>query len=169
MTIKGYFSLFWMTETTDTEDTITTNKIEFDGDANTPDNKSGLISFRTTPKKTDTSNPAPFQEIARKPDTGFSGLRYILNVYFDEQIGQAKAIATLRDWSIVDNTIPQKFREGRIGLRNNYRPEFNLTPDNTAGFKIISFDIDQNIAFNSVVKGIIILEFSGDPLKLGAT
>ena len=168
MTTHGKLSIFRMTDTTDTEDNITDDKVEFDDDAAVPDNRSGLVSFTPVLSRTSTDNPAPFQEIARKPDTGFAGNRYSLNVFFDESDGnRALAIAKLRDFETQQNFIKGKFREGRIGLRNDYRPEFNVIPDNTAGYKLISFELTQELLHHTIIYGTIILEFSGDASRLG--
>lgn len=161
MVTHGKFSIYRMTEIADTEDTILTDKIEFDGDAMVPDGRTGIVSFRPIISRTQTQNPAPFLEIARKPDTGFEGVRYAITVLFDESAGRAGAIAKLSEWLQSPNSIRGKFKEGRFGIRNDYRPEFNLLPDNNQGYKIVNFDLTQDLTIQSLFKGVIILELSG--------
>ena len=167
MVERGKLTIFRMTDTTDTENNISADKVEFDGDAQIPDSRSGTVSFSPVMSRTPTENPAPFQEIARKPDTGFSGNRYTLQVFFDEEFGKSLAIAKIRDWHSEENAIKGKFKEGRFGIRNDYRPEYDLTPNNDAGYKLIHFETTQELVFHKMVRGTIVLEFSGDPSQLG--
>lgn len=164
----GKFVIFRMTNSGDRENNISTDKVEFDGDAQVPDGKSGLVSFSPVISRNPTENPAPFQQVARKPDTGFSGNRYTLHVVFDESDGNsAGAIAKIRDWMSEDNFVRSTFREGRFGIRNDYRPEFNLTPNNDAGYKLLHFETSQDLLHHTIVRGVIILEFSGSADRLG--
>lgn len=162
----GKFVIFRVTDENDDEDNVT-DKIEFDGDASVPDGKGGLISFNPVMSRTPTENPAPFQQVSRKPDTGFGGNRYTINVVFDESDGnRAGGIAKLRDWLAEDNA-SSVFREGRFGIRNDYRPEFNLTPRNDAGYKLIHFDTSQELVYRTITHAVIILEFSGSAGRVG--
>ena len=167
MVERGKLAIFRMTNTTDTESNISADKVEFDEGAMIPDSRSGIVSFSPVMSRTPTENPAPFQEIARKPDTGFGGNRYTIQVFFDEEFGNSSAIAKIRDWHSEENAIKGKFKEGRFGIRNDYRPEYNLTPNNDAGYKLIHFETSQELLHRTMVRGTIILEFSGDPLQLG--
>ena len=167
--MAGKFAIFRMTNSTDTEDSITEDKIEFDSGAQVPDARSGIISFTPVMSRTQTENPAPFLQVARRPDTGFSGMRYTINVLFDETGGTAGGIAKLRDWMSEDNFVRATFNEGRFGIRNDYRPEFNIKPDNTAGYKLVHFETSQELLHHKIVKAVIILEFSGAAERLGET
>ena len=164
MATHGKLVIFRMSDTTDTEDNITADKVEFDDDAVIPDGRSGVVSFNPIISRTSTENPAPFEEFARKPDTGFAGNRYTLNVFFDESDGnRAEAIEKIKEWITQENSEKGKFKEGRFGIRNDYRPEFNLTPDNTKGYKILTFDINQDLLHHTIVRATIVLELSGVP------
>ena len=164
MATHGRFVIFRMSDTADTEDSITTDKVEFDGDAQVPDGRSGLVSFNPILSRTTTENPAPFEQFARKPDTGFAGTRYTCQVFFDESDGSsAEAIEKIAEWMRQDNAIKGKFKNGRFGVRNDYRPEFDLLPDNTKGYKFVSFDINQELLHHTLVRGTIVLELSGVP------
>lgn len=166
MAVNGKLCIFRMTNTTDTENTITADKLEFDEGALIPDAKAGIQSFNPSMSRFQTDNPIPYQNKTNKPDTGFSGTRYQLNIFFNESDGLAGGVNILKKWYKEDNAITKKFRHGRFGIRNDYRPEFNLIPDNTAGYKLVHYDLFQDLAINHLVPGVIILEFSGDASKL---
>ena len=165
MVIHGKFAIFRCTEAGDNEDNVI-DKIEFEGTASLPDNQSKLVSFNTLMSRTETQNAVPFQEIARKPDTGFSGTRYTIRAFFDESLDEARGIETLVNWYSEPNAIAQLYRNGRFGIRNDYRPEMDLTPNNDAGYKLVHLDIAQDLKVSRVVLATIILEFSGDPGRL---
>ena len=167
MAVNGEICIFRMTASTDTETTITKDKVEFDGDAAVPDGRAGITSYSPVMSRGQTDNPAPFLEQNRKPDVGFSGLRYTLDVTFDESDGTSGAIGKLRDWYAQGNDIKGVFREGRFGLRNNYRQEFDLVPSGDAGYKLAHFEISHDLLNKRLSRGIIVLEFSGDPAELG--
>ena len=167
--MAGNFALFRCTNADDIESTDADERIEFDGNAATPNDQCKIISFYPSMKRRQTDNPAPFMELNRKPDTGFVGNTYIINVIFKEfGADKNEAIARLRNWAREDNFVRGDYRNGRFGLRNDYRPEFNLTtPNDMAGYKIQSVDIEQDLQHKNIVKCQIIMEFSGDPSKLG--
>ena len=48
-------------------------------------------------------------------------------------------------------------------MRNDYRPEYNLTPDNYAGYKIISFEVTNFVDIPYFIKAKLILQYSGAP------
>ncbi len=164
--MPGKIAIFRMTDTTDREATITADKIEMVGGV-TPDNRTEVISFTPVMTRTPAEVPAPFLDEARKPDTGFAGNRYTLQLFFDESLGTAASIEKLRDWFINSNSIKAKFKNGRFGIRNDYRPEFDLVPNNDAGYKLVHFEIMQDLAIPTLFRGTVILEFSGDPARLG--
>ena len=166
---KGEFALFRMPETgTHTEDTITTDKIECDGDAEVPDSRCGLISIRPVLDRFKSTQAAPFVDEVTRQDTGFSGIMYEITLFFNEEDGDAAgAIAKLVEWFSERNTVRGKYQHGRIGIRNNYRPEYNLVPNADAGFKVVRFDYFQELKIQYHSRGTVYLEFSGDPKELG--
>ena len=164
--MAGEVCIFRMTNTTDTEATITTDKIEFTEGA-VPDNRAIVTSFEPEMSRTQTSNSAPFLDEARKPDTGYSGNRYLFELFFNEEGGAAGAIQKIRDWMKEENALKGKFPQGRFGIRNDQRPEFNLTPTRTTGYKIIYFKLTQDMLYPIYPTATLILEMSGDPVSLG--
>lgn len=166
MAVHGNVSLFRMpvnADSTTNENSILTDKIEMEGDAEIPDNTCKFKTFKPIMSRFKTSNPAPFSEMIVKPDTGYSGTQYQLNVLFDERAGRSLAITKFRDWLAESNTVRGKFRHGRIGVRNNYRPEFDLTPNNGSGYKLVYFELFQDLAVNYLIPGLAILEHGGEP------
>ena len=164
MTTHGELAIFRMSLPTDTESSLT-DKIEFDTDAIVPDSRSKTVSIGGDDNRTDTKNPAPFLNMARVPDTGFDGNMYTLNLYFDERAGLAEGIKRIVQWQSRDNALPTIFKNGRFGIRNNYRPEHDLVPDNTAGYKLHKFNTFTDLRVSRVTFGTLILKFSGNPLK----
>ena len=132
---------------------------------NKPDNLMSLMTSQHIMERTRTNNPAPGQEEARKPDTGFGGITYTYNVYFEPG---ATAIQRLREWftekSIVRSSNP--LPHGRFGVRDTDHPEFDVHPAAGHGLKLTSFTLD--FVGNSFKRnGRIILEFSGDASMIG--
>ena len=140
-------------------------QVVFGGNSTT----ANIVSINAVMSRTPTANSAPAQNIARKPDTGFAGTQIILQVLFYEGDVTAPEIATLRNWYIQDGAIAGSFKNGRFGIKNDYRPEFNLDPGNGAGYKLVHFEVNQELKHNDFVPGTIILEFSGDPSELSST
>ena len=166
MAINGKIALFRMSHAADTETTLT-DKIEFSGDAVTPDTKSGIINFKPSISRRNPDNPLPHANDTDKQDTGYSGNTYTFTAFFNEENGRALGIERLRDWIREDQTTDEIFDHGRIGLRNNFRPEFNLTPNNESGYKIVHFELSQDLLVHTMVTAIIVLEHSGKPGSFG--
>ena len=156
------------------------NILEIEGDAELPDGNTWYTSCKGAMSRIDTRNPAPFAENTPRPDTGFDGLRVEMNLLFDERerkIGRtgnplsdtpdknnmAKGLALLRDWFREDNSIRGKYRHGRIGMRNDYRPEFNVVPDNYGGYKLVHLETDHDLDVPYYIRTTIILQYAGAP------
>ncbi len=167
-TTEGQFAIFRVTETGDTEATVT-DKIEVEGDADTPDGRTKLISFRPRLSRARNSNASPYTEEPKKPDTGLSDLMYEITLLIDESAGTAGAIKKLRNWFREAGTVRGKFKEGRFGIRNNYRPEFNLTPSLNAGYKFTDFDCLHDLGIRALFRVTLIMEFSGEITSLGGS
>ena len=135
--------------------------------ADLPDAKTGVETIGPSIKKHNPENPIPHGERADKPDTGFAGIRYPLNLVFHEDDGIiAKGIDILKTWAYEDSTIDGMFNEGTIGISNEFRPEYDLVPTATSGYQIKTFDVHMDMKFNTTTRATLILEFSGDPAAL---
>ena len=138
-----------------------------------PDERSKYRSIRIGGGRFDSRNPNPFAENTLRPDTGYSGTMVRMYLFFleedrivsadNENSKRAYGISRIRDWSRQDNTVRGLFRNGRIGLRNDYRPEFNVRPDNFGGYKIAHFDLDSESRINYHTRMELILQYSGAP------
>ena len=99
MATNGKFVLFWMPEedyvaqpgdeagATWTEDRIDSKykiEVEATSPADAPDSLTGLVSIKPMISRTRTVNPAPFSDEAKRPDTGFSGIRLECRLFFGE-------------------------------------------------------------------------------------
>ena len=152
------------------------NSIDFDfvdtdprtpSDIPAPDRNTKLISFQPMVGRFRSRNPAPFSDATVKQDVGFEGVRFHLIFLFDEQ-GLRDGVSAggrsnLRRWSIGRSTIRELYPHGTIGMRNDWSPEFDITPSATAGLKITSYQYSQEIGMPYLTQGEITLEFSGDP------
>ena len=165
MAVNGTVSIYKMTDTTDVENTIT-DKIEFDGNARVPDGGTGIVSYRVRLKRTETQNSAPLLEESRNPDVGFNGAMYVFNIFFDESVTSSNSIAKLVSWFQDANSVKQKFRQGRFGIRNNYENAFDMLPTNVYGLKFVDFDFEHDIAFN-IKRATITLQHSGEATGIG--
>ena len=189
MPTNSKFSIFWMpptkyqpsppaaADTLWTESDITRyNKIEIeriDPDASSfPDALTGLVSIEPIISRTRTKNAAPFSDESRMPDTGFSGVRLMVKLFFDEStihngiVQKSKAIQRLTYWYVNRNTKRGIWREGRLGIRCDYRDEFDLVPEYDSGYKLVEFRLMQELKYNPAPSGYLVLEHSGDPRKL---
>ena len=166
--------------------------IEMEGTAEFPDKYTKYISMKQVTKRFDTTNAAPYEEATARPDTGYHGTMLEMSLLFDEyermkdtrtevqkaadpptppiyvpdatgRHNRAKAIERLRDWEREDNSIRNKFRNGRIGLRNDFRPEWNVIPDRHGGYKIINFETFSSAEVPRWTTGYLTLQYSGYP------
>ena len=133
-----------------------------------PDKKSGIISTSCMMSRTQTDNAAPIQEESRKPDTGFQGLRITIQAVFDESDRKyALGLAILKRWMTEDNFVRGLYPNGRFGFRNDFQPEFNITPTVDAGLKLVRVNSTLDNMYFQLRTIEIILEQSGAADKIG--
>ena len=194
MAVHGEFCMFWMpskeksagvewTETLIHDD----YKIEAGEGAEAPNVKNsvadkdsfiGIASIKPMISRFRTANPAPYSEESKKPDTGFSGIRLEVRLLMREvQIytpqGQTsketirtRLISRLGRWFSEPNHLRGAFREGRIGVRIDARPEFNLVPKIDSGYKLTHFEVMHELKYAPTPTAYLILEHSGNPREL---
>ena len=101
-------------------------------DRDFPDNNTKLISFQPMVGRFRSRNPAPFSDATVKQDVGFEGTRFNVTILFNEQQLIDGQHALGRDvifrWAIERATVRELFPHGTIGMRNDWSPEFNITP-----------------------------------------
>ena len=144
-------------------------------------NNMHIKSYNVVIARTPTDNSAPNSEETRRPDTGFSGTRYVINAwcrgwYLVPGTGNTRTIkepedfATLVSWYRQKSRVRGKYRNNRFGIETQYAPSLNMAPDQTCtatrnrlGLKMISLEIFDDVMYN-VKRLVIILEQSGkDP------
>lgn len=168
MAINGTASIFRLTSSSINTETLTSDKVEFDGDHLIPDAKSFMLGTRPVFKVIDTDNPNPGnQDPVHAQDTGNAPFIIEFSGYFDEKAGDALGITSIRNWMRTFKVIKTDYPKGRFGFRNNIRPEFNVTPDATAGYKLIGFECDERYEFLGLVPFSFLLRFDGDFSRLG--
>ena len=155
---SGKVCIFRLTNSTDTtEAEIDTDKVELDEGSTV--NPARLISCNWGISRSQTDNDAPDQEIGRHPDVGFRGARVTLVLYFNPAVS---ALNKITQWMTEEGRVAGLYREGRFGLRNDYSPHLNLTPENFRGYKLLNFDAEVDIMYG-YTRGTLVLEFSGNP------
>ena len=139
-----------------------------DGEDLPTDQFVSLASYQIEDTRTQTMNPLPFEDEARKPDTGFSGTRYTLELVFQDMQseGTHSVITKIQKW-MREPQINDNYHEGKIGIKNDFERNYNLIPEELAGFKIVDFQLRHALNTPTIKRGTLVLEFSGDPAKIG--
>ena len=145
-------------------------------------NNMHIKSYNVVIARTPTDNSAPNSEETRRPDTGFSGTRYVIHAWcrgwylVPGGTGNARTImepadfATLVSWYRQKSRVRGAYRNNRFGIETQYAPSLNMAPDPTSsitrnrlGLKMISLEIFEDVMYN-VKRLVITLEQSGkDP------
>ena len=136
---NGIVGIYTVTNLGDTEDNDPL-RIEIDGDALLPDDKTHFVKMspRLGKRRTDQGNA--FSNQANNPDTGPVPPGLTLHLTFDERNGPSIAKIILRDKMF--DFPGGDFPRGRIGFRNDDDTTMNLIPSpgkSGAGYKIVSF------------------------------
>lgn len=145
MAINGTFSIFRFTSGGETETTIT-DKIEFNGDAATPDARSfiqnvkPILSLIGQENETpDSNNPSNLDE------TGLAFVGLEIRGYFKgNESTRPLAMREFRDWLKEGDQKTATYPHGRFGFRNNIDNEYDLAPSATSGYLLEYFDTDQD-------------------------
>jgi len=135
MAINGTFSIFRLTSTGQTETSIS-DKIEFNGDAVTPDARSFIQTVNPimsiigqendTP---DSNNPSHLDE------TGLAFVGLEIEGYFKaNDATRPFAPRSIRNWLKQGEQKNDDFPNGRFGWRNNIDNEFDLVPSADSGY-----------------------------------
>jgi len=146
------------------------NRIEIEGNASVPDAKTRITYMKPRLGKRRTDQGNSFSNNVNNPDTGPLPPQVEIGLIFDERTGTSLAKTKLRDkfFDLPNDAFPK----GRIGWRNDKDPTMNLVPSSGidgAGYKIISFEYDNQERFGGYIPGVLVLELGGksDKLKTG--
>ena len=157
----------------------------------TDENEEGckLLSFNCTLSRTETDNSAPYLQEARKPDTGFKGIRYTIQCLFlEDNSGLQKLI----DWytespDVINSSGENIRRNGRFSL--TYFRAATLTLDSNplnpptaatgrfrgldviskeeSGLRLVHMDYTDDVAYG-IQRATIILDHSGEASEIGS-
>ena len=184
MPVRGDACLYRMSDLGDTEDTIPdAQKVEFTGLLNganmlgglpgsptiprlaptAPDDRTSIVSITPEMGRIDTDNEQPFGEQNLRPDTGYHGTKYRLELLFNAMTGRALAIQRLRNWTYHDNASKPDFEHGLVGFRNDFMPEFDIHPTADMGYKILAFGPSLRTMHPTMISATLILWASGEP------
>lgn len=141
MAINGTISIFRLTSSGDTETSVS-DKVEFNGDATTPDAKSFIQTVKPimsiigqeneTP---DSNNPSHLDETG----LAFVGLE-ITGFFKANESTRPFAPRVFRNWLKQGDQKNTDFANGRFGFRNNIDNEFDLVPSSDSGYLLEHFD-----------------------------
>ena len=144
MAINGIISIFRFANPTDTETTIS-DKIEFNGDAATPDAKSFIKTVKPIMSIVGQENDTPdSNNPSHLDETGLAFVGLEITGYFkgNEPL-RPFAIRNIRNW-MKEAKKNDDFPEGRFGFRNNIDNEFDLVPSSTSGYILEHFECEFN-------------------------
>lgn len=170
MAINGEFSIVRFTNSTDTETAIS-DKLEFNGDALTPDARSKIqhvIPIFSVPAQEnetpDSNNPNSLDETG----LAFFGIE-ITGYFIGNESLSPLAIRLLRGWWKTDKKVPTDFEFGRFGFRNNKNNEFDLVPSASSGYVLEHFEVDLDYTTGNRFPFVIKLRFNGAIADLNST
>ena len=143
-------------------------RIEFDGDGDTPDARSHISNYKVIMSLVTQENPNPNTNNPNSlQDTGLAIVEYELTGYFDEKDGTASGIAYCRNW-LREAKTSASLPFGIFGIRNDVKPEFDLTPSADEGLILEHFECNEDYEFLGRVPFVIKLRYNGDITALGA-
>lgn len=162
--MAGDGAIFFMEALAETEALILANNpgrlVEFGRTATVPDARAMIARISSRKLRKSTMQPAPFNELVRKPDTGPGGTEVTLElVFFEAPPILAGAISRINEFMDATNT-NRIFRRGVIGLRLNRRPDLNVIPTAGKGYKITEFYAHTDLQY-SVTTATLKLESAG--------
>lgn len=168
MAINGTISIYRLTSTGQTE-TLISDKVEFNGDAVTPDARSFIQIIKPimsivgqendTP---DSNNPSLLDETGLQ----FVGLE-ITGYFKGNESARPIAIRSIRNWMKQTDKTNADFPFGRFGFRDDSGNEFDLVPSSSSGYIMDHFDYDDHKT-NKDIKFFIKLRFQGDITDLNS-
>jgi len=169
--MAGIVSIYRLDSNGQSESSVGNNKkIEFDGDAATPDAKSFIQTFKGTMSIIGQENPNPDSNNPNYIDeTGLAIVQVeITGIFKDLDTTRPLAIADMRDWLREEKT-NSSLPFGRFGIRNDQSPEYNLNPTDSSGYVLEHFEFEED--YGGKKGGVTFyckLRFQGDITELNA-
>jgi len=170
MAINGEHSIFRLSTSGISDETSTSDKIEFDGDAIIPDAKSHITGIHPIYRAVKTENPNPgSQDSSAGQDTGNAPFSLKLTGFIDKTSGSALAISSLFNvWQRQPKVIKTHYPKGRFGFRSDDVPYWNVTPGTTGGYRFVGIEYPYKPGITGQIPFILTLDFYGDMSLLGA-
>lgn len=122
----------------------------------------GIVSFRGPLDNRKPDIGSPDQQVQRKPDTGVFNFQVEIDIQINEKISDSEIEAKLIKFGLDGGqTVRGVFSKGRIGLRNDKNTLYNVVPNNTEGYKLISIRPSDNITYGGDKVVTVILQHVG--------
>jgi len=172
MAVNGTFSIFRLTLTgaANDEETDVSDKVEFDGDALTPDAKSHIQHVKPILSLIGQENTNPDSDNGNSIDeTGLAFVGLEITGFLDGNTSASPiAIRSIRNWFKSKDQKIAAYPHGRFGWRNNKNNEFDLTPSSTSGYVIEHFECDEDYESGNRFPFVIKLRFQGAVANLNS-
>lgn len=166
--MAGEHAIFRLTNGVSTTEAAVSDKVEFGDGAIVPDNKGRITSIRRVYQSIGTDNPNPgSQNSPNSQDTGNAPFVIEIRGHFDESQGATTSITNITNWEENPKVVKTLYPKGRFGFRSNLRPEMNVTPVATGGYRLDYVEMTHPIE-TPRTEFIIRLKFVGDMTIRGA-
>ena len=112
-------------------------------------------------------NPRVAGQINEVQDMGLQGIDVQITGQIRQSSSISKDLQNLVTWLQEDKTVQDGFPKGRVGLRMDDMPQFNVEPSLTYGFVLAQARIIREGEYKEKAGVVLTLRFSGDPTGLG--
>lgn len=162
------FAIYRMTANGDTENRLVDDE-SIGMDYGMKDTSSlGIVSFPWDIPSRHTDVPAPANKALTNPDTGLAPLTLKIGIVINEKSVGNRQVGLLSLWALQDKEVRNVFSKGRFGIRNNKKPWMNFQPTNTAGWKLVDVNFDDDLIYGGKIDALLTLEFGGASAELAA-
>ena len=165
--MAGNICIYRLNNTGETEATGSIEKVEFDGNASSPDAKSHISTYKVTMSLVTQENPNPDTNNPNSlQDTGLAIVEYDITGFFDSTASgtAAAGIAQFRDWLREPKTLKSgsgNLPFGRFGIRNDSKAQFDVVPTSARGLILEHFDVDDDYEYTGRSMFTCKLRFNG--------
>lgn len=171
--MAGNICIYRLNNTGETESSGGIEKIEFDGNAGSPDDKSHISNYKVIMSLVTQENPNPDTNNPNSlQDTGLAIVEYEITGFFDSTASgtAAAGIAQFRDWLREPKTLKSgsgNLPFGRFSIRNDSKAQFNVVATSARGLILEHFDVDEDYEYTGRALFTCKLRYNGDISGLG--
>lgn len=159
--MAGQHAIFRLTNGVSTTEASVSDKIEFGTGALVPDSKGQITSIMPVYQAIGTDNPNPgSQDSPNSQDSGNAPFTIEIRGHFDESAGATSSITNITNWTENPKVIKTLYPKGRFGWRSDERPEYDVVPVATGGYKLDFVQIIDPVE-SPRIEFIIRLKFVG--------